>query len=200
MKKSVIILTMIAFFAISGQAKEYHVSKNGNDKGTGSESAPFKTINQAAQVAYPGDVITVHAGVYREWVNPPRDCEIDDKRIAYRAAPGEHVDIKGSEQITVDGNVYYRVRLPYPQGKNNLILSDIDPEIQIEDNGNDVYMTLTLKGIDNLATEVVNTEKLGNTVFTRQAYEYPDGTQITVDRDFFGKNEPNALRPVRLNR
>jgi hypothetical protein len=91
---------MAAFSTIAGHAREYHVSVNGNDSGNGSETAPFRTIGRAAEVAYAGDVITVHAGVYREWVNPPRGGESDDRRIVYRAAPGERVEIKGSERIT----------------------------------------------------------------------------------------------------
>ena len=33
---------------------------------------PMKTrdINHAAQLALPGDTITVHNGTYREWINP----------------------------------------------------------------------------------------------------------------------------------
>ena len=45
----------------------------------------------------PGDVITVYKGVYRERIDPPRGGSSDDKRIVYRAAPGEKVVIKGSE-------------------------------------------------------------------------------------------------------
>ncbi|GHT42411.1 hypothetical protein AGMMS49965_13870 [Bacteroidia bacterium] len=81
-------------------SKEYHVSIRGNDANTGVESAPFRTINKAAQAAYAGDVITVHAGVYREWVNPPRGGECEQSRIVYRAAPGERVEIKGSEPVS----------------------------------------------------------------------------------------------------
>jgi hypothetical protein len=44
-------------------------------------------------------VITVHAGVDREWINPPRGGESDDKRIVYQAAPGEKVEVKGSEVV-----------------------------------------------------------------------------------------------------
>ena len=81
-------------------AREYHVSVKGNDAGSGSEVAPFRTIQRAAEVAYAGDVITVHEGTYREWINPPRGGESDDRRIVYRAAAGEKVEIKGSERIT----------------------------------------------------------------------------------------------------
>jgi hypothetical protein len=81
-------------------AKEYHVSKEGSDTNNGSESSPFKTISTAVNYAYPGDVITVHTGTYREWVNPIRGGVSNTKRIVYRAAPGEKVEIKGSEEIT----------------------------------------------------------------------------------------------------
>ncbi|MDH7463182.1 right-handed parallel beta-helix repeat-containing protein [Chitinophagaceae bacterium 26-R-25] len=78
---------------------EYHVSVNGNDANNGSLSRPFKTIMAAANLAMPGDVITVHAGVYREEVNPPRGGDAENKRIVYQAASGEKVEIKGSEII-----------------------------------------------------------------------------------------------------
>ena len=72
-------------------AKEYHVSVIGSDNNDGSATNPFKTINFAAQQAQPGDVITVHAGTYREWINPARGGESDAKRIVYQAALGEKV-------------------------------------------------------------------------------------------------------------
>ena len=40
MKKQILILSLLATFGISSQAREYHVSIKGNDNGTGSESAP----------------------------------------------------------------------------------------------------------------------------------------------------------------
>ncbi len=93
----VLILLMIVTTTIS--AKEYHVSVNGNDENEGSVKSPFRTIMQAVRFAYPGDTITVHAGTYREWVNPIRGGESDARRIVYRAAPGEKVEIKGSEVL-----------------------------------------------------------------------------------------------------
>ena len=77
-------------------AAEFHVDVNGNDASKGTKSAPLRTIQHAADLAQPGDVVTVHAGVYRERVNPPRGGESDQKRIVYQAAPGEKVTITGS--------------------------------------------------------------------------------------------------------
>lgn len=81
------------------KGNEYHVSVNGNDKNEGSLSRPFKTISAAANAAMPGDIITVHGGVYREQITPPRGGNSDGERIVYQAAKGEKVEIKGSEVI-----------------------------------------------------------------------------------------------------
>lgn len=53
----------------------------------------------AANKAMPGDVITVHAGVYREQVNPPRGGTDNAHRITYQAAKGEEVVITGAEPV-----------------------------------------------------------------------------------------------------
>lgn len=78
---------------------EYHVAAGGDDANDGSATGMLKTISAAALRAQPGDTITVHEGVYRELVNPPRGGESDQKRIVYRAAPGERVEIRGSEVV-----------------------------------------------------------------------------------------------------
>ncbi|UCG58916.1 MAG: carbohydrate-binding protein, partial [Phycisphaerales bacterium] len=95
---SVILCTLLLVSGII-QAREYHASVKGNNTNKGTAKAPFQTISRAAEVARPGDVITVHEGVYRERINPPRGGESDRKRIVYQAAPGEKVVIKGSEVI-----------------------------------------------------------------------------------------------------
>jgi hypothetical protein len=106
---------VIALGASAASARELHVAADGSDSGPGSEARPFLTINKAASVAQPGDVVTVHGGTYREWVKPPRGGTGENGRITYRAAPREIVFIKGSERITSwtrrDGGVW-EVELP----------------------------------------------------------------------------------------
>ncbi len=96
---SSIIKVLFLVFSFIVQAKEYHVSKKGNDFNDGSIEAPFKTISKAAKIAQPGDIITVHEGVYREWVDPAYGGMNDRNRVIYRAAENEEVWIKGSEVI-----------------------------------------------------------------------------------------------------
>ena len=49
---------------------EFHVSIHGSDRAGGTAAAPFRTISRAAAIAQPGDTVRVHAGTYREWVDP----------------------------------------------------------------------------------------------------------------------------------
>ncbi|MEI6808057.1 MAG: right-handed parallel beta-helix repeat-containing protein [bacterium] len=92
------LLVMVAF-AVSIQAVELHVATSGKDTDPGTKAAPLRTIQRAASLAQPGDVITVRGGTYRERISPPRGGESDAKRIVYQAAQGETVEIKGSEIV-----------------------------------------------------------------------------------------------------
>jgi hypothetical protein len=94
--KRVSILAIL-LLATTLPAREYHVAVTGADANPGTKSKPFQTISAAANAAQPGDVITVHEGVYRERVNPPRGGSSARKRITYQAAKGEKVVITGSE-------------------------------------------------------------------------------------------------------
>ena len=96
-----ILLAMVLSLALpaASQATQIHVATGGDDKNPGTAEKPLGTIQRAAELAQPGDVVTVHAGVYRERINPPRGGESEAKRIVYEAAPGEKVEIKGSEVV-----------------------------------------------------------------------------------------------------
>ena len=115
MTKIVIQFLGAIALATTVYATDFHVALNGNDTNPGTQTAPIRTIQRAATLAQPGDVITVHEGVYRERISPPRGGESDAKRIVYQAAPGEKVEIKGSEVIKnwvkVQGDVW-KVTLP----------------------------------------------------------------------------------------
>ena len=102
MNKGVERLFMVGLPAVllsCAHAVEIHVATTGVDANAGTAVAPLRTIQRAADLAQPGDTITVHAGTYRERVNPPRGGEFDAMRIVYQAAPGEKVELKGSEVV-----------------------------------------------------------------------------------------------------
>ncbi|MFJ4698912.1 discoidin domain-containing protein [Streptomyces sp. NPDC088768] len=76
-----------------------HVAVNGDDSHDGSASAPYRTIDKAAQVARPGDTVSVHAGLYRETVKPARGGTDEQHRITYTSAGDGEVVVKGSEEV-----------------------------------------------------------------------------------------------------
>jgi alpha-L-arabinofuranosidase len=106
---------MLLFAPAGICAREFHVSTKGNDAAAGTRPAPLRTIQRASELAQPGDVITVHEGLYRERINPPRGGTSEKRRIVYQAARGAKVEIKGSELIRdwvkVQDNVW-KVTLP----------------------------------------------------------------------------------------
>ena len=108
--KSLGAVIVILSFSSAVQATSFHVAIIGNDANPGTRSAPFRTIQHAADLARPGDIITVHAGTYRERVSPVRGGTSDTTRIVYQAAAGEKVVITGAEQIKkwekVQGDVW----------------------------------------------------------------------------------------------
>lgn len=101
MNRNTSIFLILTLFGMqrAAPAFEFHVATSGNDSNRGGQTSPLRTIQRAAELAQPGDVITVHAGVYRERVSPPRGGKSDRKRIVYQASPGEEVEIRGSELI-----------------------------------------------------------------------------------------------------
>lgn len=106
-------MTAVLLLALMPQlisATEFHVATTGSDTNQGTKNSPLRTIQRAAELAQPGDVVTVHGGVYRERINPPRGGTSDEQRIVYQAAPGEKVEIKGSEVVKnwtkVEGDVW----------------------------------------------------------------------------------------------
>ncbi len=101
MREMKLLLTTLSMVLVAAPAiaKEYHVSITGHDGNPGTVANPFNTISAAASVAEPGDIITVHAGVYRERINPPRGGSSDNKRIVYQVAKDDEVVIKGSEIV-----------------------------------------------------------------------------------------------------
>ena len=95
-----LILGSALTVAAPALAREIHVATTGDDAHDGSAEHPLRTISAAAALAQPGDAVTVHEGLYRERITPPRGGTSDDQRITYHSAPGEQVEIRGSEVLT----------------------------------------------------------------------------------------------------
>jgi hypothetical protein len=95
---------MFAFWEVEQKYdREIHVdnsNSHASDQNDGTISQPFKTINAAAQVATPGTRVLIHAGTYRETVQPAMGGLGPEKMICYEAYQEEEVIIKASVEVT----------------------------------------------------------------------------------------------------
>lgn len=76
-----------------------YVAKSGNDAAEGSLQSPLLTISQALLKATPGDQVIISKGIYRELVIFSKGGISETQRVTIKAAAGETVNIKGSEQV-----------------------------------------------------------------------------------------------------
>jgi len=95
----------------------------------------------------------------------------------------------------VDGNVYFKHALPFENEAHYLVLPDFDPTFKIDDKGDEVYISFSLKGLNDLQTERVTTERLGKAKLPKQGYEQPDGTPIVIDTDYLGNARSERPAP-----
>jgi hypothetical protein len=193
MKKRMLLVTaaiVLVFGTNSAFAREIHVSKRGGDSGSGNEGSPYLTIGKAAEVARAGDVVTVHAGTYREWVKPAHGGTGEDARIVYRVAPDEEVVIKGSERITSWTRVnrgVWKVELP------NSFFGDYNPYALNVSGGwlnygqwhhrGDVYLNEEAYYEKEAAAEVDEAE---------QSWHCQVEDAVTTIRANFGRANPNT--------
>ncbi len=91
-------------------AREYFVAAGGSDTAAGTAPAPWATVQRAADVVNPGDVVSIGPGTYRQRVFISR-AGTSTAAITFRGEPGavfESVDAtQNPEGITVGGSSSY---------------------------------------------------------------------------------------------
>ncbi|MEO1449917.1 MAG: right-handed parallel beta-helix repeat-containing protein, partial [Bacteroidota bacterium] len=100
-------------------ATTYYVSPTGDDTQAGTETAPFKTIDHAAEVMQSGDSCIIFSGVYREQVR----AEVDD--IVFMAADGNEVIVSGFDVLngwTQDNGNIYVADMDFSLGPRNQLV------------------------------------------------------------------------------
>lgn len=74
----------------------YFVSTTGNDTNPGTSTAPFRTIQHAANTVHPGDAVQVAGGVYNEIVTIPTSGNASQGYITFSSAPGQTAIVDGT--------------------------------------------------------------------------------------------------------
>jgi len=101
MNKPLLLFLLTSSLAASASAREWFVRQadpTASDTADGSAGHPLRTINAAAQLAEAGDIITVGAGIYREWISPARGGTARAP-ILYRSVPEHTAIVRGTDVL-----------------------------------------------------------------------------------------------------
>jgi len=106
---SSLVCFAIAMISPAGFGKDYHVAITGDDANAGSLTAPYRTIQKAAEVMVAGDTCYIHAGTYYETVRPA-SSGVEGRPSVFTAYQNDQVVINGGKPVTgwtrYSGNIY----------------------------------------------------------------------------------------------
>jgi Protein of unknown function (DUF1565) len=74
----------------------FFVSTTGNDNNAGTQTAPWRTIQHAANSVHAGDIVQVMGGVYNESVTIPGSGNATAGYITFESAPGQTAILDGT--------------------------------------------------------------------------------------------------------
>jgi hypothetical protein len=104
-KRLIASLSLLCLLTISfgstALAREWFVRQAdpaASDIAEGLTDHPLRTINAAAQLAQPGDIVTVGQGIYHEWISPVRGGNANAP-IQYRSLPEHAAIVRGTDVL-----------------------------------------------------------------------------------------------------
>src|SRR6202158_2207784 len=87
------LFPFVLFACLSGAFAQpnssFYVSTTGNDSNPGTQTAPWRTIQHAADTVRAGSTVNVLGGVYEELVSIKASGNATDGFITFRSYPGE---------------------------------------------------------------------------------------------------------------
>ena len=118
MQVSTLFALFVCASAAFGQTNtSYYVSTTGNDSHSGTQAAPWCTVQHAADTARAGSTVNVRGGIYEELVSINASGNASDGFITFRSYPGEtvvldaaHFTPSGRQAIlTIHNQSYVRI-------------------------------------------------------------------------------------------
>ena len=90
MKFLSLVVSLVCLSGAFGQSNaSFYVSKTGDDSNPGTETAPWRTVQHAADTVRAGSTVKVRGGVYEELVSIKASGNAADGYITVRSYPGE---------------------------------------------------------------------------------------------------------------
>jgi hypothetical protein len=103
MKVSVFLVLLVCVCGVLAQPNSsFYVSTKGDDSNPGTEAAPWRTIQHAADTARAGSTVNVKAGVYEELVSLNNSGNANDGFITFRSLSGEQAILDAGKLVPKD--------------------------------------------------------------------------------------------------
>ena len=118
MNLSVLFVLLMCVSGACGQTNSaFYVSTTGNDSNPGTQAAPWRTVQHAADTVHAGSTVNVRAGIYEELVSINVSGNAADGFITFRSYPGEtavldasHFTPSGRQGVlTIHNRSYVRI-------------------------------------------------------------------------------------------
>jgi parallel beta helix pectate lyase-like protein len=98
-----LVVLFVCVFGVFGQShSSFYVSTTGADSNPGTQTAPWRTIQHAADTVRAGSTVNVRGGVYEELVSIKASGNATDGFITFRSYPGETA-VLDAEHFAPDG-------------------------------------------------------------------------------------------------
>src|SRR5450755_2171490 len=105
MKFSTLVILLAGVSAAFGQPNSsFYVATTGNNSNPGTQAAPWRTIQHAADAARAGSTVNVRSGIYEELVNINASGNATDGFITFRSYPGETAVLEAEHLTPNDRN------------------------------------------------------------------------------------------------
>ena len=103
MKFPTLFMLLVCISGAFGQPNSvFYVSTTGDNSNPGTQTAPWRTVQHAADTARAGSTVEVRNGVYEELVSINASGNANDGYITFRSYPGETA-VLDAEHLTPDG-------------------------------------------------------------------------------------------------
>lgn len=102
------------------------------------------------------------------------------------------------QPVYINQNAYLNGALPFDREEENIV-SDFNPELKISEEGNDVYLEITLPDeFETIKGGVHSTQTLERVRLTDVEFENPDGSEVVINKDLLGqvKEGKSVLGPL----
>ena len=85
--------------AVFAEPNSFYVSTAGDDANPGTQAAPWRTIQHAADTARAGSTVNVRGGIYEERVTIDVSGNSNDGYVTFRSYPDEIAILEGEHHL-----------------------------------------------------------------------------------------------------